>query len=134
MVGEDKIVRSRAEDQTRHHAGPNAPQQRADRDYASHTRDRGDHRGESGRELRDLPGRQRGERDAPAEQLRLVQSFVGHTPYVGHEPMTVFDHVPRKQHPARVVRLPDRRGAYRDRENHHREREHGEERSATMSR
>src|SRR5437879_5762384 len=31
--------------------------------------------------------------------------------------MTVFDHVPRKEHPAGVVRLPDRRAAYRDREN-----------------
>src|SRR5947208_15222535 len=74
-----------------------------------------------------MAGGERGERDAPAEQLRLVESLEGYTPYVRHEPVGMFHHVARKEHPARVVRLPDRRGAYRDREDDDRKGKHDEE-------
>jgi hypothetical protein len=40
--------------------------------------------------------------------LRLVEALVGYTAYLRDEPVTVFDHVSRQEHPASLVRLPDR--------------------------
>src|SRR5438105_11884171 len=42
----------------------------------------------------------------------------------------MLDNVPPKEHPARIVPRPDRRAAYRDRENNDREGEHDEEHEA----
>src|SRR2546429_306551 len=74
-----------------------------------------------------MAGGERGERDAPAEQLRLVESLEGDTPYVGHEPVAMFHHVARQEHPTPGGRLPDPRGAYPDREDDDRKGKHDEE-------
>ena len=127
MVGEHEIIRRRGEDEARRHASANAPQEGADCDDTGHPGDGGDNRGKGGRQLCDMTGGERGERDAPGEQLRFVEAFVGQTAYLRHEPVAVFHHVPRQEHPARVVRLPDRLSAQRGRENNDRKGEHDEE-------
>src|SRR5215470_1146207 len=70
---------------------------------------------------------ERCERDAPRVQLWLIDPLVGEPTDLGHQPVAMFHHVPPEEHPACIVPRPDRRTAYRDRENNDREAEDDEE-------
>src|SRR5262249_2731022 len=63
-----------------------------------------------------MTGSKRCERDAPSEQLWLVEPLVGETADLGHEPTATFNRVPREENPPRIVARPDRRAANGNRE------------------
>src|SRR5262249_15215498 len=68
------------------------------------------------RKFRDMAGSERCERDAPGEQLWLVEPLVGEPADLGHEPTAMFNRVPREEDPPRIVARPDPRAAKGDRE------------------